>query len=132
MIGLDTNILLRFTLQDDPHQYARAARLFRKDLTAENPGYVNLVVLVEFAWTLRRTFKLTSKAICEVIAHLLGTPNVRFERSAVLALALDLCERKAMDLPDALIAAINRGDGCARTLSFDQAFVETGEATLPT
>lgn len=130
MIGLDTNILLRFTLKDDPTQFALARRLFQAELTVENPGYINLVVLVEFAWTLKRTFKLSREAICSVIAHLLGTPNVLFERSATVAQALDLCARKAMDLPDALICAINGSDGCARTVSFDEAFAATGEAVL--
>jgi predicted nucleic-acid-binding protein len=130
MIGLDTNILLRFTLKDDPVQFALASRLFQSELTAANPGYVNLVVLVEFAWTLKRTFKLSRQAICGVIAHLLGTPNVLFERSAAVAQAIDLSERKALDLPDALISAINGSDGCAKTVSFDEAFAATGEAVL--
>ena len=52
MIGLDTNVIVRYVVQDDPRQSAAATRLMEKTLSAENPGFVAVVTLCEVAWVL--------------------------------------------------------------------------------
>lgn len=130
MIGLDTNLLLRFTLKDDPVQFELAAKLFNTLLTDRNPGYVSIVVLVEFAWTLRKTFKQSNSIIFRVLSGLLASRNLVFERSATIAAALESSANDNIELPDALIAAIHREDGCSHTVTFDKAFAASGQAVL--
>jgi predicted nucleic-acid-binding protein len=130
MIGLDTNLLLRFTLKDDPAQFELSAKLFKSVLTAKNPGYVSIIVLVEFIWTLRKTFKLSRNNIFDVVAGLLASRNIVFERSSTVAAALELCGQENIEFPDALIAATHREDGCTHTVTFDKAFAASGQAVL--
>jgi predicted nucleic-acid-binding protein len=130
VIGLDTNILLRFVLRDDEAQYAKAEALLRDGFTESDPGYVNIVALVEFCWTLRRTAKLANGRIREAVSLLLETENLFVERAETVAYAIWLSAEKGLEVPDALLAAINREDGCRKTLTFDKAFAEAGGAEL--
>ena len=54
LIGLDTNVLVRYLAQDDRVQAARAVRLVERELSQRQPGYISLVVLVETCWVLKR------------------------------------------------------------------------------
>ena len=130
MIGLDTNILLRFILRDDPIQYAKAERLLRDRIGPGAPGYISIVVLVEFAWTLRRTAKFPNEKIRETVQKLLEVETLVFERAMTVAHALAISRRAGIDVPDALIAAIGQEDGCTATLTFDAPFAQSGEAEL--
>jgi len=132
MIGLDTNILLRLVLKDDAKQYARVLDLFTKKPTAGHPGFINLVVLMEFAWTLRRTFKQSNESIAAAVERLLGVENIVVERSEIVAKALWLSLDKRIDLPDALISCLNEAEGCSKTVTFDEDFARSGAAALLT
>lgn len=72
MIGLDTNILVRYFAQDDPRQSTAARKLIDDKLTREEPGYIAIVVLVEFAWVLKRLYEGKRSEIAEAIAGLLS------------------------------------------------------------
>jgi hypothetical protein len=63
MIGLDTNVLVRYLTQDDPDQAARATRVVEQELTADTPGFIGLVVLVETAWVLQRLYRASAEEI---------------------------------------------------------------------
>jgi predicted nucleic-acid-binding protein len=65
-----------------------------------------------------------------VVAHLLGSKNIVFERSEIVAQALDLSDGQDIELPDAIIAAINRDESCTHTVTFDERFASSGAATL--
>ena len=128
MIGLDTNILLRLVLKDDAKQYARTLDLLTKKLTPGRPGFINLVVLMEFAWTLRRAFKQSNESVAATVERLLGVENIVVERSEIVAKALWLSLDKRIDLPDALISCLNEAEGCSQTLTFDDDFASSGAA----
>jgi predicted nucleic-acid-binding protein len=132
MIGLDTNILLRLILKDDAKQHARVLNLLKKTLSAGRPGFINLVVLMEFAWTLRRAFKQNNESIVATVEQLLGVENVVVERGEIVARALWLSIDKHIDLPDALISCLNEAEGCSETLTFDEDFARSGAAILVT
>lgn len=51
MIGLDTNVLVRYLAQDDPTQSPRATEIIEQEISKEKPGYISSVVLVETVWT---------------------------------------------------------------------------------
>ncbi len=119
MVGLDTNILLRAITKDDPAQSTIAARLL-ETLNKEAPGYINIVVLSEFAWSLNRRYKYSREDVRKAVEALLeSTSCVVAERDAVnRALRRGLEHR--LDFADALIAELNREAGCPVTLSFDK------------
>ncbi|HEX2555601.1 MAG TPA: type II toxin-antitoxin system VapC family toxin [Microvirga sp.] len=118
MIGLDSNILLRALTEDDPVQTPVAARILT-DLTPERPGYVNLLVLAETAWSLARRYKAERETILEAVEGLLESRSIVVaERAAVIA-GVELARSGEFDFADALIAVLNRQAGCDTTLTFD-------------
>jgi len=73
MIGLDTNILVRYLAQDDPVQSPKAAELIERQLTEENPGFVSVVAMVKTVWVLDRAYGLADHAIAAAIERALRT-----------------------------------------------------------
>lgn len=122
MIGLDTNVLVRYLAQDDPVQAARATRLIETELSAAQPGFISVVVLVELCWVLKRLYAATRQELLDTVADLLA--GVQFhvdQRDVVQATVRYLRERpdSKVDLPDVLIAQLARASGCAQTVTFD-------------
>ena len=71
MIGLDTNVLVRYLTQDDPRQSASATRLLEDTLTVERQGFVSTVVLVELVWVLETGYRCRRVEVAGVIERLL-------------------------------------------------------------
>jgi hypothetical protein len=72
VIGLDTNILVRYLAQDDPMQSRKATQIFEHRLTEANPGFLSLVTMVEAAWVLERAYSLFSPSETQVLD---GSPS---------------------------------------------------------
>src|ERR1700731_2024886 len=72
MIGLDTNVIVRYLTQDDPTQSVKATELIERVLTEANPGFVSIVAMVETAWVLERIYNLTAAQMAAGIEHMLG------------------------------------------------------------
>jgi predicted nucleic-acid-binding protein len=119
VIGLDTNILLRATLDDDPVQSKAAQRLL-KSLSEERRGLVNLPVLMEFFWVLRSRYKLPQARLAAVMRDLLGVEYIEFEALEVVGKALATYEAGAADFADVIIALRNRDLGADATFTFDE------------
>jgi len=119
LIGLDTNILLRATLNDDPVQSKAAQRLLRS-LGEKQPGLVNLPVLLEFFWVLRSRYKLPKARLAAVMRDLLGVEHIEFEALEVAGKALATYEAGIADFADMIIALRNRELGAASTFTFDR------------
>lgn len=119
MIGLDSNVLLRFLVQDDPVQSPKAASVIHQ-LTEESPGYVSHVVLAETAWVLQSTYKVPAEEIAGAIVRLLqvATFVVQDEQSVVEALHASSEGRGTF--ADALIGILCARAGCSRTVTFDK------------
>lgn len=118
MIGLDTNILLRATLDDDPVQSAAAQRLMR-ELGADKPGFVNIPVLMEFFWVLRSRYRLPQPRLAAIVRALLESEHIEFEALEVAGKALTAYEGGNADFADTIIALRNRELGAHDTLTFD-------------
>lgn len=131
MIGLDTNILLRAVTNDDPVQTPMARRLLR-GLAPNNQGVINVVVLMEFVWNLRRSYGYGRLEVADVVETLLRSEAyIVTERSAVNS-ALGVCRSTSMNFPDALIGEINRLAGCTTTMTFDKdALVSSAFSPVP-
>jgi predicted nucleic-acid-binding protein len=119
LIGLDTNILLRATLDDDPVQSKAAQRLL-KGLGEAERGFVNLPVLMEFFWVLRSRYRLPQARLAAVMRDLLGVEYIEFESLEVVGKALATYEGGTADFADMIIALRNRELGAARTFTFDE------------
>jgi predicted nucleic-acid-binding protein len=118
LIGLDTNVLLRFTVGDDPVQ-AASARDALAQLTQDNRGFINLIVLAEFVWALRAAYRKSREEIAQSLQALLDAQELQFEQEDLVVLALALYRRTWADFADCLIALVNAGHGCTATLTFD-------------
>jgi predicted nucleic-acid-binding protein len=120
MIGLDTNILVRFLVADDKQQADLARRLVRERCTVEEPGFINLPVLCELVWTLDRTYGFDQKDIADAIDSILRSSTLKVESQQNVTAALHRFRREGADFPDALIAEVNRAHGCEVTATFDR------------
>lgn len=118
MIGLDTNILVRYIAQDDDAQSAVATRLI-ESLTDDRPGHVALVVLVETIWVLQRSYRASRIEIDRVTETLLRIQGLRVEQAENVWTALRLFRSSGADFADCLIARANLSAGCAHTVTFD-------------
>ena len=118
MIGVDTNILVRYLIRDDEDQYEQA-RAAMAALTPEQPGFVSLVSLLETVWLLRRTYKIPRHEVLSTVAALAAADAIRLQEQEAVEAAVALARRESCDLPDALVAVF--GAACDYTLTFDKA-----------
>jgi predicted nucleic-acid-binding protein len=131
LIGLDTNVIVRFLAQDDEVQSRLATRLFAR-LTREEPGFVSLVVLAEVSWVLARAYKASRAELADAIEGLLRSAEIRIENAEAAWRALGAYQAsKSAEFADALIAEIAALAGVTRTMTFDRrAAAEAGMALL--
>jgi predicted nucleic-acid-binding protein len=119
MIGLDTNVLVRFVTKDDPVQSPAAAE-FLDSLTVDNPGYVPVITAVELMWVLRRGYRLSAADAAQVVRRLMGAQELVFEAADQLVAALKDSDRLGCDPADSLIASRANRAGCSATVTFDR------------
>lgn len=122
MIGLDTNVVVRYLAQDDRAQAAAATRLLEHDLTAQNPGYLSLVALVEVVWVMVAAYGADRQTVATAVEGLISAPHVRIQDAESVWLALlDFCEPGSKaDFSDALILRLGSRAGCSSTVTFDR------------
>ena len=119
MFGLDTNVLVRYFVQDDKNQAFNATRIFEK-ISNVNPAFVNNIVMCELIWVLSRAYRYEKPLIVNVINQLLGTMNIEFENVEVLRKALRHYANGNADFSDYLIAEINKINQATTTYTFDK------------
>jgi predicted nucleic-acid-binding protein len=120
MIGLDTNVLLRLFVADDPEQAQQARRFVDETCTPETPAFVNCVVLTELSWVLAQSYDYSRSEVATVIEGLLdGDDRIVQHREAVIASLADY-KGGRIEFVDALILHINRTHGCSMTVTFDR------------
>ncbi len=120
MIGLDTNVLVRLLVADDPAQTRRATRFVEQYCTPETPGFINVVVLAELVWVLASAYAYRPVQIADALERLIaGTDRVAEHHDAVRASLADYRSGRG-DFVDILIGRINRAHGCEATATFDR------------
>lgn len=119
MIGLDTNILVRFLVQDDAEQAALATALMA-GLTEAEPGFIAREVMVELVWVLERAYGLGRADISRAIDGLLEARELVVEASDRVALAADRYRKGGPGFADQMIALAGQGAGCRATMTFDR------------
>ena len=119
MIGLDTNVLVRFLVQDDPEQAAAATGLIT-GLTQSDPGFVCREVLVEMVWVLERAYGLPCADIAQALDGLLEAQELVIETADRVAVAVDRYRKGGAGFADQMVALAGQGAGCRVTASFDR------------
>ncbi|TCV80213.1 PIN domain-containing protein [Sulfurirhabdus autotrophica] len=119
MIGLDTNVLVRYIAQDDPKQSPKATRLI-ESLTVDAPGYVSVVSVVELVWVLSGCYKSTKGEICEVLETMLRTKEIVVAHADTVWKALRLFKDGKADFADCMIERSGNEAGCNYTTTFDR------------
>ncbi len=120
MIGLDTNVLVRYVVQDDPAQSALATKLIETGLSQDSPGFVTSVTLCELVWVLADCYAADRTKISTVIEMLLATRQIRVERADLAWRALRAWQSTAADFSDALIGEIVVAHEGEKVVTFDR------------
>jgi predicted nucleic-acid-binding protein len=131
MIGLDTNILVRYLTLDDPIQSPKATEILEGRLTEENPGFVSIVAMVETVWVLDRAYKLLPHEIAAAVERVLQTDVIIVENEQEVFTAMIALKEGRGSFADAVIAALGAGAGCSCTLTFDQKALRLQGFELP-
>jgi predicted nucleic-acid-binding protein len=129
VIGLDTNVLVRYFMEDDAAQAEAAARTI-DELSADDPGFVSIVVIVELVWVLRRSYRIPEVEILPIIDKLLSSDEVRVERADVVRKATRDAIVTSADFADALIGRLGLAGGCTTTFTFDRSAADLAGMSL--
>lgn len=119
MIGLDTNVLARYLVKDDPKQAETAASAIRKAGRRDESLFVNHVVLCELVWVLESAYEYPKPEIVEILERLLLTKQLRMERKDDIWAALADYRQGRGDFSDHLLGRTNVSHGCRHTVTFD-------------
>lgn len=129
MIGLDTNVIVRYVMQDDPKQSQKAARLIEA-LSVDSPGFVPLVAVVEFVWVLTSCYELKREQVATAIDGILHTKEFVVDRLEQITQALHVYKSGSADFADCLIERGATGAGCDKTMTFDVSAAKSAGMTL--
>ncbi len=123
MIGIDTNVLIRYLTQDDPAQSSIANKFFQKTLSAPQPGFISLVVLVETCCVLQSSYAVSDIELSSLIENLMQTPQLSIENRDSLNQALQAMkgnQSAKAGFVDFLIKSIAETQGCEYCVTFDK------------
>lgn len=119
MIGLDTNILVRYLTHDDARQTGAAQRVIHS-LSPDAPGFVSLVVIVELIWVLQALYGFEKDEVERVMESLLRSKDLVIEQADSASQALRAYQSGRADFSDCLIERIGHAAKCQYTLTFDR------------
>jgi predicted nucleic-acid-binding protein len=131
MIGLDTNVLVRYLAQDDPVQSRQATALIEHRLSEQDPGFVSVVAMVETAWVLERAYGLSANEIAAAIERMLQADALVVEDEQKVFTAMMALRQGRGSFADALIAALGSRAGCTHTVTFDRRALRLPGFALP-
>ena len=120
MIGIDTNVLVRYLAQDDARQSALATRLFETSLTEEAPGFLSSVVLVETVWVMADLYGADRQHIASIVEALLHTSTLMVADAEIVWRALSGFRAGRADFSDFLIHELSAAAGCTTIYTFDK------------
>lgn len=118
MIGLDTNVLVRYITQDDSKQSLQATKLI-DSLSAENQGFIAIVSLVELVSVLQGCYLATKSEVVSVLEKLLRAKEITVENAEIVWQALHAYARSNADFSDCLIECSGANAKCVHTVTLD-------------
>lgn len=120
MLGIDTNVLVRFLVRDDEAQFEKARKLIKREVSSGRRVFVNQLVLMETEWVLRSRYGVKKNQIIDLISTLLDADDLQIEDEPAVEEAVFVWRDSNAEFADCLIGAKNRRLGCRATASFDQ------------
>jgi len=129
MTGLDTNVLVRYIMQDDAKQSQKATKLI-ESLTVDGPGFVSVISIVELGWVLTSCYGLTRGQLEQAFEALLRTKEIVIDRADQVLKALRVFKATTADFADCLIERSAADAGCDRTMTFDRDAAKLAGMTL--
>ena len=129
MIGLDTNILVRYFAQDDVAQCELVNRCI-DGFSKSAPGFVSIVTLCELIWVLEDIYGIAKPEIIAVLRRLSEADQLVIENKPIVRNALSEFSNASFDFGDAMIAQLGKKNGCSHTLTFDKRAAKTAEFLL--
>ena len=120
MIGLDTNVIVRYITQDDPAQSAKATKLI-ESFSAETPGFIAAVAVVELVWVMQACYRASRQAVGDMLETLLRTEELVVEHAELIWQALRRFRTTPhADFADCLIERCGHAAQCKYTATFDR------------
>jgi predicted nucleic-acid-binding protein len=119
VIGLDTNILVRYFVKDDPEQTRLAVNLIYA-LSPAEPGWVGQATILELVWVMTRIYRVKKDRVAQILDMLLASRDIIVGQDDTAREALRLYRAGNTDFADCLIAASAKAAGCRRTVTFDR------------
>jgi len=132
MLGIDTNVLVRFLVRDDENQFEKARKLIRREVAAGHRVFVNQLVLMETEWVLRSRYAVPKNQILEAISGLLNSTDIQFEDEPSIEETLFIWKESDADFADCLHAALALMAGQQPLWTFDKAAAKVDGAKLLT
>ena len=130
MVSLDTNVLIRFIVQDDAAQFRLAAKLIHQAKASGERAVVTMLVVLECEWVLRSAFQYSKIQIISAFGTLRGAGEVSIEDHPVLEDALEQWENSSANFANCLILAHSRALGCSTMVTFDKRASKLANCTL--
>jgi predicted nucleic-acid-binding protein len=130
MRGLDTNVLVRYLVQDDKKQAEKASAAILKAVSGAKRCYINHAVLCELVWVLESAYDYPKDSIADVLNKILSTKQFDVDSKELVSHAVRDYSGGKGDFADYLIGRVNRGKGCETTLTFDLALKSSPHFTL--
>ena len=125
MIGLDTNIVVRYLAQDDPVQSPKATEIIERRITEDDLGFISLVTMAETVWVLNRLYGLVDQEIASAVERMLQADTLVIQNEQEVFTAMIALKMGQSSFADALIEALGTWAGCKSTLTFDKESCET-------
>jgi predicted nucleic-acid-binding protein len=119
MIGLDTNVIVRYFVKDDPEQ-TRAAVNFIYALSPSEPGWLGLATILELVWAVTRIYRVERVEVIQILDILMASRDIIVESDETVREALRLYRTGNADFADCLITSSARVAGCSRVVTFDR------------
>ena len=129
MISLDTNVLVRFLVQDDAAQARRAAACIAR-LTEVEPGFVAREVVLELVWVLSKAYQYNRAQITSALHGLIAAVEIEVEDSAAMGAVLDLYANQGFDFADLMIRQVGVVRGASQMVTFDEQAAQLDGVTL--
>jgi len=130
VIGIDTNVLVRYIAQDDAVQSARATKLLEKECSPATPGFVGLVVLLELVWVSESCYGASRGEVANIVRRILSIRQLVVQEAETAWKALRLFESSKADFADCLVERMATAAGCTTVMTFDKAAARAGMTLL--
>jgi predicted nucleic-acid-binding protein len=118
MIGLDTNVLVRYVAQDDPRQSPKATALI-ESLSDTEQGFISLVAIVELVWVMQDCYQASKEEVVSILEKLLRVRTLKVENAEIVLRALHVYSRSNADFADCVIERSAADANCMHTTTFD-------------